>query len=189
MWQLGGDKVRILICDDDARIREKIRECIKIYLQGIEVKRAEIVLFADGNELLKDKGQKDIVFLDIEMSGANGIYVGEKLKEANANVIIIVVTAYSEYLDDAMRFQVFRYLSKPLDRQRLLRNMKDAVAQYYSIQSMEKKIPIEPREKRWSCIRSCRILILCRICSTGRISCRQTSFSVRTAAFLSIWGM
>ena len=130
MWQLGGDKVRILICDDDARIREKIRECIKIYLQGIEVKRAEIVLFADGNELLKDKGQKDIVFLDIEMSGANGIYVGEKLKEANANVIIIVVTAYSEYLDDAMRFQVFRYLSKPLDRQRLLRNMKDAVAQY-----------------------------------------------------------
>ena len=146
MWQLGGDKVRILICDDDARIREKIRECIKIYLQGIEVKRAEIVLFADGNELLKDKGQKDIVFLDIEMSGANGIYVGEKLKEANANVIIIVVTAYSEYLDDAMRFQVFRYLSKPLDRQRLLRNMKDAVAQYYSIQSMEKKIPIETKQ-------------------------------------------
>lgn len=145
-WQLGGDKVRILICDDDARIREKIRECIKIYLQGIEVKRAEIVLFADGNELLKDKGQKDIVFLDIEMSGANGIYVGEKLKEANANVIIIVVTAYSEYLDDAMRFQVFRYLSKPLDRQRLLRNMKDAVAQYYSIQSMEKKIPIETKQ-------------------------------------------
>ena len=35
MWQLGGDKVRILICDDDARIREKIRECIKIYLHKL----------------------------------------------------------------------------------------------------------------------------------------------------------
>ena len=55
----------------------------------------------------------------------NGIYVGNTLKKANKDVIIFVVTSYSEYLDDAMRFHVFRYLSKPLDRQRFFRNMKD----------------------------------------------------------------
>ena len=37
-----------------------------------------------------------------------------------------------EYLDDAMRFQVFRYLLKPLDKQRLFRNMKDAILLYNS---------------------------------------------------------
>lgn len=142
----GGDKVRVLICDDDAQSRGEIWECIKMYFKSVKVKGVEIALFEDGNDLLRDKGQKDIVFLDVEMPGAGGIYVGERLKEANADVIIIMVTAYSEYLDDAMRFHVFRYLSKPLDRQRLFRNMKDAVAQYCSLHSIEKKIPIETKE-------------------------------------------
>ena len=48
------------------------------------------------------------------MPGMNGIYVGNELKKATENVIVFVVTSYSEYLDEAMRFHVFRYLSKPL---------------------------------------------------------------------------
>ena len=42
--------------------------------------------------LLTEKGEKDIVFLDIEMPGMNGIYVGNELKKANRNVIVFVVT-------------------------------------------------------------------------------------------------
>ena len=38
------------------------------------------------------------------MPGMNGIYVGNELKKANRNVIVFVVTSYSEYLDEAMRF-------------------------------------------------------------------------------------
>ena len=53
-----------------------------------------------------------------------------------------MVTSYSEYLDEAMRFHVFRYLSKPLDKQRLFRNLKDALNLYSSITA---KIPIETK--------------------------------------------
>lgn len=53
-----------------------------------------------------------------------------------------VVTAYAEYLDDAMRFHVFRYLSKPLEKQRLFRNLKDAL-HVYSVTSQ--KIPVETK--------------------------------------------
>ncbi len=53
------------------------------------------------------------------------------------------MTSYSEYLDEAMRFQVFRYLSKPIDKQRLFRNMKDAVELY---NTMTIKIPIETKQ-------------------------------------------
>ena len=41
-----------------------------------------------------------------------------------------------------MRFHVFRYLSKPLDKQRFLRNMKDALTYYNSITV---KIPVETK--------------------------------------------
>lgn len=101
------------------------------------------VFFTSGEALLADQGDKDIVFLDIEMPGLNGIHVGNELKKQNKDSIIFVVTAYSEYLDEAMRFHVFRYLSKPIERQRLFRNMKDALIYYNTLTA---KIPIETKE-------------------------------------------
>lgn len=135
--------MRILICDDDALITEKLHKYINNYFELNHLKSPEIVCFSCGEDLLADNGNKDILFLDIEMSGINGIYVGNELKKRNDNIIIFIVTSYSEYLDEAMRFHVFRYLSKPLDKQRLFRNMKDAINLYNTITV---KIPIETKQ-------------------------------------------
>lgn len=135
--------MRILICDDDALMREQLQNYIECYFEKIHAKCPEIVCFSNGESLLADNGEKDILFLDIEMPGINGIYVGNELKRANEHIIIFVVTSYSEYLDDAMRFHVFRYLSKPLDKRRFFRNMKDALDLY---NTMTVKIPIETRQ-------------------------------------------
>lgn len=135
--------MRILICDDDVLMIEQLQKLITYYFQTNHLKCPELVSFTNGESLLADKGEKDIVFLDIEMPGMNGIFVGNELKKANKNIIIFVVTSYSEYLDEAMRFHVFRYLSKPLDRQRFFRNMKDALT-YYN--TMTSKIPIDTKE-------------------------------------------
>ena len=64
------------------------------------------------------------------MPGRSGIYIGAELKERNPRIKILILTAYPDYLDEAMRFQVFRYLSKPIDKNRLFRNLKDALHQY-----------------------------------------------------------
>ena len=135
--------MRILICDDDALIVEQLQKYIRNFFEKIGVKCPELVCFSDGESLLADKGEKDILFLDVEMPGMNGIYVGNELKKRNDNIIIFIVTSYSEYLDEAMRFHVFRYLSKPLDKQRFFRNMKDAVDLY---NTMTIKIPIETKQ-------------------------------------------
>lgn len=125
--------MRILICDDDALILELLQKYIREYFNRRRLKCPELVCFSDGESLLADTGDKDIVFLDIKMPGKNGIYAGNELKRQNRQVIIFVITSYSEYLDDAMRFHVFRYLSKPLDRRRLFRNLDDALSLYHSI--------------------------------------------------------
>lgn len=135
--------MRILICDDDDRIVEQLQNYIRYYFAHIGVKCPEIVCFSDGESLLADEGEKDILFLDVEMPGMNGIYVGNELRKRQDHVIIFIVTSYSEYLDEAMRFHVFRYLSKPLDKQRFLRNMKDALDFY---NTMTVKIPIETKQ-------------------------------------------
>lgn len=135
--------MRIAVCDDDTLMLDQLQKHIRFYFEKTGVKCPEIVCFSDGESLLADKGEKDILFLDIEMPGINGIYVGNELKRQNENIIIFVVTSYSEYLDDAMRFHVFRYLSKPLDIHRFYRNMKEAVSLYNTITV---KIPVETKQ-------------------------------------------
>lgn len=124
--------MRILICDDDMGLSRQLREILITFFRENSLKLPEIIIYDRGEELLKDPGDKDIVFLDIEMPGMNGICAGNELKKQNENTIIFVITSYSQYLDDAMRFHVFRYLSKPLEEQRIFRNMKDALALYNS---------------------------------------------------------
>ena len=135
--------MRILICDDDSLVVEQLQKYIRNFFKNISLKCPEIACFSDGESLRADTGDKDILFLDIEMPGINGIYVGNELKRANDNIINFVVTSYSQYLDDAMRFHVFRYLSKPLDIHRFFRNMKDAIDLYTT---MAINLPIETKQ-------------------------------------------
>lgn len=148
--------MRIAICDDDTLIIEQLKCYIKIFFESKNIKCPEITSFHSGESLLADKENKDILFLDIEMSGINGIYVGKELKKANDRIIIFIVTSYPEYLDEAMRFHVFRYLSKPLDKQRFFRNMKDAVDLYNTITV---KVPIETKQGIHTLLASSIIMI------------------------------
>lgn len=111
--------MRIIICDDDIELTQELKKILVSFFQKNSLKLPEISIYNNGQDLLNDTGDKDIVFLDIEMPGMNGIYIGNELKQKNKNTIIFVVTSYSQYLDEAMRFNVFRYLSKPLDKQRI----------------------------------------------------------------------
>lgn len=143
--------LRILICDDDKNIVEQLQKYIIEFFKHGKLKAPEIQCYSSGESLLSDTSSKDIVFLDVEMPGLNGIYVGRELKEKNKNTIIFIITSYVEYLDDAMRFHVFRYLSKPLDKQRLFHNMKDAIQLY---NSTNVKIPIETKDGIYTCTAS-----------------------------------
>lgn len=119
--------MRILICDDDIQLLEKLEQLIKEFFSNIGGFAPECVCYTNGDALLKNEDFADIAFLDVEMQGLSGIYVGNALKERNPRIKIFIVTSHPDYLDEAMKFQVFRFLSKPIDKNRLFRNLKDAV--------------------------------------------------------------
>ena len=47
----------------------------------------------------------------------------------NPYVKVFIVTSFPDYLDEAMEFHVYRYLSKPIDKNRLFRNLQAAIKQ------------------------------------------------------------
>lgn len=134
--------MQFIICDDDKLFIQKLQHYLQLFFRQHRLALPKIITFTSGEELLSYTGRIDILFLDIEMPGMNGIHIGNALKERNKNIIIFVITSYSEYLDEAMRFHVFRYLSKPLEKQRLFRNLKDALTLYHSI---SKSIALETK--------------------------------------------
>lgn len=132
--------MRILFCDDDTELLSSLHKMVLEYFRKIEQPAPECVLCSSGEELLATGEVGELAFLDVEMNGLSGIHTGEQLKKINPHIKIIIVTSYPDYLDEAMKFHVFRYLSKPVDKQRLFRNLKDAL---YQINTYSKPIVIE----------------------------------------------
>lgn len=122
--------MRILICDDDPAVIEQLKKYIIEFFKKFDVRVPEIASYTSGDELIKKETKADIAFLDVEMPGISGIHVGAKLMQRNPHIKIFIVTSYPDYLDEAMKFHVFRYLSKPIDKNRLFRNLKEAIYQY-----------------------------------------------------------
>lgn len=131
--------LRIVFCDDNEEILSQLHSYVCEFFAQNGGTKPDYALYTSGEALLAHETAADIAFLDVEMPGISGIHVGEALMRNNPRTLVFIVTAFTDYLDEAMRFHVFRYISKPIDKNRLFRNLKDAVYQY-NINS--KKIPI-----------------------------------------------
>jgi len=122
--------VNVAICDDDQRALDELSGLVAAFFDEKKIS-ATYGLFADGESVVRDKTMYDLAFIDIELPGINGLAVAKQLQERNPNVIIIMVTSFQSYLDDAMGLKVFRYISKPIEKNRLYKNMALALQQYY----------------------------------------------------------
>lgn len=88
---------------------------------------AEITTTVSPEEIVKSDAVYDLAFLDIQMPGVDGITLGKDLKSRNSKLILFYVTAYSDYLDEAMDLQIFRYFYKPFDEKRLYASLDRAM--------------------------------------------------------------
>lgn len=141
----GMRVMRILFCDDEIAVLRQLQSYLTEYFHRARLKQPEYAAYTSGDQLLEnEKGKVDIAFLDVEMPGRSGIHVGKILMDRNPKVKIFIVTSFPDYLDEAMHFHVFRYLSKPINKERLFYNLKDAIYQY----NMENiSIPVETKSR------------------------------------------
>ncbi len=123
--------MRIVFCDDELHSLLTVRQAVEDFFSREESLQPEYAQYQRGEDLLRQEQTVDIAFLDVEMPDISGIELGRQLKARNPFIKIFIVTAYPDYLDDAMGAQVFRYLSKPVDQNRLQTNLREAVRQYH----------------------------------------------------------
>ncbi len=119
--------MKIVICDDEPKCIYDIKKCLNDYSKEKNI-LFDIFEFTSGEELIEFGDVFDIAFLDIEMQNIDGIKVGRKLKEKNQDIVIICVTAYNHYLDDALDLGILRFFDKPINRDRFMKGIDKAVS-------------------------------------------------------------
>ena len=129
--------MRIAICDDEKNIRELIAN--KVAKQYPD---AEIILFQSGEELLLSDESIDILFLDIQMSGIDGMETARELRKKDKSVILVFVTAVEEYVFQAFDVGAFNYIVKPIDDGKFSDVLHRAVDEWSS-QNINEKEPEE----------------------------------------------
>jgi two-component system LytT family response regulator len=109
----------LIIVDDEQPARERLRELLG------EFQEVQIVGEADSGEQAIERINQltpDLVLLDIQMPGCNGIEVAASL--ASPRPKIIFCTAFEQYAVDAFEISAADYLLKPVSRVRLARALE-----------------------------------------------------------------
>jgi PAS domain S-box-containing protein len=115
---------RILVVDDDVGPREALRMIFKSHF--------EVMTASSGPQALELVSQSppDLVLLDIKMPGMNGIEVLKAIKQIDASIEVVIMTAYAS-LDTAraaVAYQASEYLTKPFSKREVEKAVDKALA-------------------------------------------------------------
>jgi two-component system LytT family response regulator len=111
--------IRVLIADDEAPARDKLRRWIAA--------QADFEIAAEAGDGLAAAQaiaahSPDVAFLDVQMPGLSGLEVAAQLEPATAPLLVFV-TAYDEHAIKAFELNAADYLLKPYDKDRLLKTL------------------------------------------------------------------
>ncbi len=138
--------LRIAICDDEISARDLLWMKLKKILRE---KEEEIVYdFSSGssavNWIRKHPGEIDLLFLDVEMEGINGMKTAEAIREFDDNLLIVFVTGYADYVFDGYGVGALDYLMKPVKEEKLRAVMNrvrgkffQEARQYFTVKNVE----------------------------------------------------
>lgn len=100
-------KKRILLVDDEEGIQ-------LLYREEFEDEGFEVISAYNGDEAMAIFREQsvDLIILDINMPGMNGIEVLRRMKEINPNLPVILSSAYQEYKQDIGSWASEEYIVK-----------------------------------------------------------------------------
>ena len=117
---------RVLIVDDEPGIRQALKQVLEY--EGMEVRAA-----GSGGEAITvyREFRPHLIFLDVKMAGLDGLETLSRLREIDPGATVVMISGHGTIATavEATQRGAFDFLEKPLDTDRLLVTVRNALAQ------------------------------------------------------------
>lgn len=121
---------KIVIIDDNI---ESIN-LLKLYIQEYYSKRDETYMlkhYCSSEEFMQLGNYNwDLILLDIEMPGIDGIKLAKSIRLLNTKVILTFITGHQKYMSESYKAHPFDYILKPFDKDTIF-DFFDELYRYY----------------------------------------------------------
>ncbi len=120
--------VKLAIVEDDKSYIESLKEYIDTYMKenGISI---DVKIFRDGNKIVFDyQPVYDIILMDIEMPGIDGMTAAEEIRKVDKDVIIIFITNMAQYAIQGYKVRAHSYILKPVNYYSFSLELQEALA-------------------------------------------------------------
>lgn len=113
--------MKIAVIEDIPSHRELLISYIK---KWSEKKKTKLLLkpFETAESFLfqwEEEADFDVLFVDIQMSGMNGMEMAKKIRDRDKNIIIIFTTGIADYIEEGYEVEAMHYLLKPVNENKL----------------------------------------------------------------------
>jgi len=133
---------RVLVVDDEEPVLNSFNFIFEKYVSNFVL----CGMARSGTEAIKEIKEKrpDLVFMDIQMPGIDGIEVIKELRPLFPNIVFILSTAYERFdiAQKAIRLGIFSYLVKPVSRNKILEEL-DKVHSHLDTKKRESEDKLE----------------------------------------------
>ena len=126
--------LKALLVDDEANGLQALKKMIELHCPQVEV--IATCSSADSARQKIKEMDPDVVFLDIQMPGKTGLDLLSEIEEKRFEVVF--VTAFNEYMLQALQYSAADYLLKRVDEDRLIE----------AVQRVEKRIEARKQEEQ-----------------------------------------
>lgn len=116
--------MRIAICDDERSWIIALKSLLDEYFLQRHIEYY-LSVYENGVDLTENKQEYDIIFLDYKMADLNGIETARKIREQNKDCTIIFVSSYPNVAIDAFEVDAYRFLTKPIIKEKLFQAIND----------------------------------------------------------------
>ena len=118
--------MRVAIVDDVRKDAQLLREHLRRY-QGDNGGEWETALYANAEDFLaRYRPEFDLVILDIDMPGLNGVDAARRIREMGDNVVLMFVTNMPQYALQGYAVDAIDYLIKPVTYEEFSLKLKKA---------------------------------------------------------------
>lgn len=124
--------MKLAICDDEKRIRDNIAESVREVSEKIEIE-----FYSDAKGILSPSFDSDIIFLDIQMPGIDGMDAAKMLRSSGKKTVIVFVTALEDRVFNAFDVGAFNYIVKPFTKAKIKEILNKAIKQAEDQRAME----------------------------------------------------